>query len=221
MRTTAFLLTLLLATASLLAEPPIRPDPKLTPGDALEVTREDICTPGYSKKVRNVPKEVKRQVYAEYGITSHAPGEFEVDHLISLELGGSNSIRNLWPQSYRTQPWNAHVKDRVENKLHQMVCKGEIDLKTAQWEIAADWIAAYKKYVGPEPAAVQAPPAASAPPAGGTPPTATAPTGQVWVNTRSGVFWRPGTAYYGKTKEGKFMNENDAAAAGFRPAKGH
>jgi hypothetical protein len=74
---------------------------------------------------------VKRQVYAEYGITSHAPGEFEVDHLISLELGGSNSIRNLWPQSYRTQPWNARVKDRVENKLHQMVCKGEIDLKTA------------------------------------------------------------------------------------------
>jgi hypothetical protein len=47
MRTTAFILTLLLATASLLAEPPIRPDPKLTPGDALEVTREDICTPGY------------------------------------------------------------------------------------------------------------------------------------------------------------------------------
>jgi hypothetical protein len=45
---------------------------------------------------------VKRKVYAEYGITHHEPSEFEVDHLISLELGGSNSIRNLWPESRRT-----------------------------------------------------------------------------------------------------------------------
>src|SRR5436305_1905025 len=101
---------------------PLLPDPKLTPGDTLDVTAADICTPGYSKKVRNVPQEVKRQAYAEYGIASHQPGEFEVDHLISLELGGSNSLRNLWPQSYRTQPWNAHVKDAIENELHREVC---------------------------------------------------------------------------------------------------
>ena len=92
--------------------------------------------------MRDVPAAVKRQVYEEYGITTHEPGKYEVDHLISLELGGSNSIKSLWPQSYRTSPWNAHVKDRVENKLHAMVCKGEIELKAAQQEIATDWIAA-------------------------------------------------------------------------------
>jgi len=42
---------------------------------------------------RNVPESEKRQVYAEYGIRSHASGQYEVDHLIPLELGGSNSIR--------------------------------------------------------------------------------------------------------------------------------
>ena len=42
---------------------------------------------------RNVPESEKRQVYAEYGIRSHASGQYEVDHLIPLELSGSNSIR--------------------------------------------------------------------------------------------------------------------------------
>jgi len=123
------------------------PNPQLTPGDTLDVTTGDICVPGYSSKVRDVPTSVKNQVYQEYGIASHKPGQYEVDHLISLELGGSNSIRNLWPESY-TGNWNAHIKDKLENKLHQDVCAGQVDLKTAQHEIATDWIAAYKKYVG-------------------------------------------------------------------------
>lgn len=212
------LLLLLLSTTVLAAEPPIRPEPKLTPGAVLEVTREDLCVAGYTKLVRNVPEAVKRQVYAMYGITSREPGEYEVDHLISLELGGSNSIKNLWPESYRTQPWNAHVKDKVENKLHRMVCSGEIDLKTAQQEIASDWIAAYQKYVGAEPTTVNA----SASPTTVHPAPSTSPqSSEVWVNTRSGVFWKQGTAYYGKTKEGKYMSEAEALQQGFHASKGH
>jgi hypothetical protein len=130
---------------------PILPDPSLTPGAVFDVTAADLAVPGYCKKVRNVPQSVKEQVYAEYGIAHRDPGEYEVDHLISLELGGNNSIHNLWPESFLTEPWNAHVKDRLENRLHELVVAGKIDLKTAQREIASDWIAAYKKYVGPEP----------------------------------------------------------------------
>lgn len=55
--------------------------------------------------------EVKHEVFAEYGITEHLPGEYEVDHLIPLSIGSSNSIKNLWPESYGTV-WNAPVKDR-------------------------------------------------------------------------------------------------------------
>jgi len=123
------------------------PDPSLSPGDTLDVTAADICVTGYSSKVRDVPQSVKNQVYAEYGITSHEPGSYEVDHIISLELGGSNSIRNLFPEPYFGD-WNAHIKDKLENKLHSLVCSGQLDLTTAQQEISTDWINAYIKYIG-------------------------------------------------------------------------
>jgi hypothetical protein len=43
------------------------------------------------------------------------------------------------------------VKDRLEDRLHALVVHRKLDLKTAQHEIATDWIATYKKYVGPTP----------------------------------------------------------------------
>jgi hypothetical protein len=92
---------------------PVAPDPAKTPGDVLPVTPADFCTTGYTAKVRNVPESVKKKVYAAYGITSRKPREYEVDHLISLELSGSNSIKNLWPESYMTKPWNARDKSNA------------------------------------------------------------------------------------------------------------
>ena len=140
----AFVFLAFLAQVLVAQQPtPILPDPNLTPGSTFDVTAQDVCTPGYAKKLRNVPEEMKREVYREYGITSHGPGDYEIDHLISLELGGSNSIKNLWPESHRTSPWNAQVKDRLEDKLHELVCSGQLDLKTAQQAIASNWIEAY------------------------------------------------------------------------------
>ena len=86
-----------------------------------------ICVKGYTKTVRNVPQSNKEQIYRSYGVITRAPKEYEVGHLISLELGGfSNCIRNLCPQSYITQPLNAHVKDKLENKLHEPICPGQL-----------------------------------------------------------------------------------------------
>src|ERR1700692_1010808 len=157
---------------------PILPDANMTPGDAFDVATQDICAHGYARKVRDVPGEMKREVYREYGIISHGPGDYEIDHLIPLELGESNSIKNLWPESHRTSPWNAQVKDRLEDKLHELVCSGQLDLKTAQQAIASNWIEAYKKYVSPNPPIPE-------PTSGGLPEAADT-VGQVWVNTRSG-----------------------------------
>ena len=259
------------ATGSEATSTPIRPDPKRTPGDTLEVTLDDIRTPGYSKRVRDVPIAVKRQVYAAYGITHWNKGEYEVDHLIPLSIGGSNSTKNLWPQSYRTSPWNARVKDALELRLLKRVRAGQVDLKTAQADIAADWIAAYGKYMGKAPRAsgrgggprtvpreggsrrpdqdgdgqpdtdASTPGAVTGPvvptqrqlggdaqpdttsssstsaPGGDAAPSA---GGQVWVNTKSGVIWKAGSRYYGHTKEGKYMTEAEALAAGYHFATG-
>jgi hypothetical protein len=43
--------------------------------------------------------------------------------------------------------------------------------------------------------------------------------GMVWVNTRSKVYHEADSAFYGKTKHGKFMTKDEATKAGFRAAK--
>lgn len=144
-------LTLVLMNSPCEAASPIMPDSRLTPGAILTTDSDEICVSGYSKRVRNVSRETKEQVYRLYGITARQPGEYEVDHLISLELGGSNAIQNLWPESFLTQPLNAHVKDELENRLHALVCSGKIPLPEAQKAIASDWVRAYETYVGHRP----------------------------------------------------------------------
>ena len=225
------------------SSPPVLPDPKLTPGDAIsQVNLADIQVKGYSATVRDVPIAVKRAVYASYGIAHWVTGEYEVDHLIPLSLGGSNSTKNLWPESYMTEPWNAHTKDQLEYRLLTLVRAGKVDLKVAQHDIATNWVAAYKKYVSPTPRAGRAKRGGYHPTTGkaagdqsatrdedpdndsapaGTTASASAgdKSGQVWVNTKSGVIWRPGSEYYGKTKAGKYMTEADALAAGYHEAR--
>lgn len=44
--------------------------------------------------------------------------------------------------------------------------------------------------------------------------------GDVWVNTNSGLYWRPGTRYYGRTRQGEYLSEEEALRQGYRPARG-
>jgi hypothetical protein len=121
------------------------PDSACTPGDIIpSATKSVICKSGYAGSVRNVPDSEKNQDYAEYGITHHTAGQYEVDHLVSLELGGSNDISNLWPEAASPKP-GFHEKDKVENYLHDQVCAGGISLQQAQIEIATNWLAVYNQ----------------------------------------------------------------------------
>ena len=122
------------------------PRPDLTPGDAVLVSRDDVCrSEPVTGAAENISPAVQREVLAAYGVRDSAASSFELDRLITPDLGGTNSPRNLWPQPY-TSEWNARAKDDLEIRLHQMVCAGNVDVATAQREIATDWIAAYKKY---------------------------------------------------------------------------
>jgi hypothetical protein len=131
------------------------PDPTITPGASFpNVTKEQLCVHGYTGTVRDVNEAEKEQVFKNYGLDGNHQGYCdvkrgcEVDHLISLELGGSNDIKNLWPQAYTGRDWSATKKDRLENKLHSLICSGEISIEDAQREISTNWIEAYKKHVG-------------------------------------------------------------------------
>ena len=121
------------------------PDSACTPGAIFtHATPQQICVYGYTRSVRNVPYSEKDQSYAEYGIDHHSSGQYEIDHLIPLELGGSNDIANLWPEAAAPKP-GFHEKDQVENYLHDQVCSGAMSLKDAQTQIATDWLAVYHR----------------------------------------------------------------------------
>jgi hypothetical protein len=118
------------------------PDPACSPGAVLTTDTSLICVSGYTQTVRDVPVSEKEQVFAEYGIDWSLRSGYEVDHIISLELGGSNDISNLFPEPYSTQ-YGARVKDKLENYLHDQVCHGRLPIALAQREISTDWLEYY------------------------------------------------------------------------------
>lgn len=121
------------------------PNPAFTPGATVLLSGREVCGQT-SVKNKLVPLTLRRQVFAEYGIGAAEPGAYEVDYLITPALGGADDIRNLWPESRGATVWNARVKDALEDHLRDLVCQGQLDLATAQHEIAGNWIEAYKKY---------------------------------------------------------------------------
>jgi 5-methylcytosine-specific restriction endonuclease McrA len=124
------------------------PDPRCTPGARFKnADRRHICRSGYTKSVRNVSESLKDRVYAEYGVTTHTRATYEVDHLVPLELGGSNAIANLFPERATPRP-GFHEKDRLENKAHDRVCAGARPLRATQRSIANDWTVLYDTYFG-------------------------------------------------------------------------
>ena len=88
---------------------------------------EGVLRSGYTKLVRHVTAATKRKVYAAYGIKSHRSGQYEIDHLVPLELGGSNSVSNLFPEAASPRP-GFHDKDRLENEVHDRACAGRQQL---------------------------------------------------------------------------------------------
>jgi hypothetical protein len=125
------------------------PVASFTPGAAQDVGVREVCRS--SRRIAPpIPEAVRRQVLRDYGMEQVPEEEYELDYLITPELGGIPDRRNLWPERYASRSWNAHAKDALEHVLPQLVCHGRIDLATAQREMATNWIVAYKKYLATE-----------------------------------------------------------------------
>lgn len=126
--------------------PTALPQPNLTPGAIRRVSLADVCRMP-EETVGAVPVALQREVLREYRLQDVRLADYELDYLITPDLGGAaDDVRNLWPEPHYSVEWNSYVKDDLENYLHQQVCARKIALPVAQHALATDWIAAYKKY---------------------------------------------------------------------------
>jgi hypothetical protein len=135
-------LALVLLTSSLVAnarsQELLLPNPKLTPG---RVARTD-------KERSGVTLQVEQKVFARYRLPWLRRGEFKMDHLIPSELGGADTIDNLWPQSVRARPYGTDRKELLAEVLLKKVRAGKMTIEQAQEAISRDWIDAFIDHVG-------------------------------------------------------------------------
>jgi hypothetical protein len=127
--------------------PVLLPNLTLTPGVVRTTDAKEICAASFrTEPFRRTTAAMKNQVYKEYGVVRNkgvCAGGCEVDHLVPLELGGLDDVKNLWPQPSQPTP-GFHEKDKLENFLRREVCAGRKELPMAQRELQKNW---YKAYV--------------------------------------------------------------------------
>lgn len=128
------------------------PDPTCTPGAINPtITTEILRDPAFRTscvREQASSRAEKNSTYDSYGVArpDQNTGQnqtCELDHLISLELGGADTVDNIWPQC---GPDHVELserffkrKDAVENYLAAKVRNGTMSLKEAQVGIATDW----------------------------------------------------------------------------------
>jgi hypothetical protein len=125
------------------------PNHALTPGSVRTTSKDDICNDPNTKQYRHWTRARDDRILHEYGVPPGPHPTYEIDHLVPLDLGGSDEDSNLWPEPRPSiVEWkaSAEAKDKLEWKLHDLVCSGQLNLPAAQREISENWIAAYKQY---------------------------------------------------------------------------
>ena len=123
------------------------PDPTITPGAVRTTDVGDICSHG-TRELRSWSRDRDDFIMREHGLPPGPHPDFEVDHLIPLGIGGADDDRNLWPEPRRSiEPeWNAEAKDRLEWRMRELICAGQLDVRDAQLMMAEDWVDAYGRF---------------------------------------------------------------------------
>lgn len=134
----AFLASSLFLATDVRAQEALLPNRKLTPG---RIARNE-------KDRRGVTIEMEQKVFARYRLPWSSRSAYKIDHLIPLELGGADTIDNLWPQSLRARPYGPDRKELLTEVLLQRIARKQITLEQAQEQIASDWIDAFIDHLG-------------------------------------------------------------------------
>jgi hypothetical protein len=154
MRARLFAAATFLCAGSAMAQSSTPPVPgALNPAVTQENLMQTVCVRGWTRTVRppeEYTEDLKRQQFRASGYASVGLGmrDFEEDHLVPLELGGSpTDPSNLWLQP-RTPPdgWGADRKDDLEGALNALVCSGRLPLADARQAIATGWQAAWVRF---------------------------------------------------------------------------
>jgi hypothetical protein len=132
------LLFLVVLVAPACAADALLPNPRLTPGRIAKGEKDR----------RGVTVALEQKVFARYRLPWSRRAEFKIDHLIPVELGGADTIDNLWPQSLRAKPYGADRKELLTEVLLTRIAKKQITLKQAQEQISKDWIDAFIEHLG-------------------------------------------------------------------------
>jgi hypothetical protein len=114
------------------------PNPKLTPGRVAQSDKDRL----------GVTVAMEQKVFARYRLPWSRRAAFKIDHLIPLELGGADTIDNLWPQSLRARPYGPDRKELLAEVLLQRIARKQITLEQAQEQIRQDWIDAFIDHLG-------------------------------------------------------------------------
>jgi len=96
------------------------------------------------KLMVNTTDDMKKQIFESYHLNYPPTKAYQIDRFIPLSLGGSNNIKNIWPQGVTPIP-GYKEKDKVENYLYTLVCNNTINLSTAQQMIKTDWVKVYRE----------------------------------------------------------------------------
>ena len=137
------------------------PNTKVTPGAVNpNVTqaniRTTICVSGWTATVRPPVSYTNKLKFDQLNSGYNLGGDlnmkdYEEDHIVPLEVGGNpTSPLNLFPEP-RHIKLSAYLKDQLENRIHRLVCSGELTLKAGQAVFLTNWEKGYSKYVGPLP----------------------------------------------------------------------
>lgn len=137
------ILSLAILSSSLLAADvraleSLLPNPKLTPGRIAQSVKDR----------GGVTVEMEQKVFARYRLPWSSRAAFKIDHLIPLELGGADTIDNLWPQSLRARPYGWERKELLTEVLLQRIARKQITLEQAREQISRDWIDAFIDHLG-------------------------------------------------------------------------
>ena len=128
-----------------------RPDPRLTPGVIALTDLTAVCRSG--KRIRGlftpngplVSASDRSAVFSEYKISAANTRHYGLDFLIPLQLGGANTLKNIWPAS-TSHGVGFREKQVLNIRMHELVCRRDVPLDVAQKLIATDWVKLWLLY---------------------------------------------------------------------------